>query len=57
MTQSVLVSERVIQDGLCYEFAQLSPSVVVKLYGEGEKFHAVVRFKKYVVHYVWCELI
>lgn len=41
-----LAAERVIQDGLYSEVTQFSPSATVKLYGEGEKLHAVVKFKK-----------
>ena len=39
-------TERVIQDGLYYEMTQFSPSATIKLYGDGEKLHAVVKFKK-----------
>ena len=39
-----LVLERVLQDGLYYEFTRYSPTAVVRMYGEGRDTSAVVKF-------------
>ena len=44
---SVLYSERVLQDGLYYEFCRYSSQAIVRMYGEAsEKKWAVVKYKK-----------
>ena len=45
----LVCAERVIQDGLYYEFTRYCPGAVVRMYGEApDKLWAVVKFKKYV---------
>jgi hypothetical protein len=36
--------ERVLQDGLYYEFTRYCPTAVVRMYGEGKGASAVVKF-------------
>lgn len=42
--------ERILQDGLYYEFCRYSPQAVVRMYGDApEKFSAVVKYNRYVI--------
>ena len=39
-------SERVLQDGLYYEFCRYSNNVVVRLYSDAEKKWAMIKYKR-----------
>lgn len=41
-------SDRVLMDGLYYEFCRYSNNVAVRLYGESDKKWAVVKYKRWV---------
>lgn len=40
-------SERVLLDGLYYEFGRYSTNVVIKMYGDAEKRWAVIKYRRY----------
>lgn len=39
-----LPTERVLQDGLYYEFTRYCPTAVVRMYGDGREISAIVKF-------------
>ena len=47
-TSSLHPTERVIQDGLYYEFTRYCSTAVIRMYGEGKDTSAMVKFDSYV---------
>ena len=45
---SFLLSELSVHEALYYEFYNYSTRPEVRLYAEGEKYYALVKFKKYM---------
>jgi len=45
-TDLVYISERVLQDGLYYEYTRYSQSVEIRMYGDDSSKWAVAKFKK-----------
>ena len=42
--------ERILQDGLYYEFCRYSPQAVVRMYGDvPEKLSAIVKYNRYAM--------
>lgn len=41
-------TERVLQDGLYYEFCRFSTDVVVKMYTKSDKKWAMIKYKRFV---------
>lgn len=44
-----MFAERVLQDGLYYEFCRYSNNVAVRLYTDSDKKWAIIKYKRWVL--------